>query len=89
MKSVTVTLIGRAGCHLCDDADLVVSEVIREFCNVTLEHRVLDEDPQWERSYGDKIPVILVEGTEFAFWRVKPERLTQRLLTVGAVRGKN
>jgi hypothetical protein len=89
MKSITVILIGKDGCHLCDEADVVMSEVIQTFSNVTLETRSIDDDPVWASSYGDKIPVVLVEGTEFAFYRVNPDRLTRKLVELGAVWGEN
>ena len=60
---VTVTLYGKAGCHLCDEArehlETVAAE--REF-----ELREVDirRDPELFERYRYRIPVISVDGKE-------------------------
>jgi hypothetical protein len=85
MNTITVTLVGRDGCHLCDDADIVVSEVLGRFANVVYEHTSIDHNPEWEQNYGDKIPVLLLNGAEHAYWRVNPDRLEVALVELGAI----
>jgi hypothetical protein len=89
MQAITVTIISKEGCHLCDEATSVITGVLADFPEVTLEQRVLDEKPEWSLEYADKIPVVLLNGAPHAYWRVKPDRLVDSLLALGAVSGKN
>jgi len=85
VAGIRVTLIGRDGCHLCDEATTVIEGVLEGFTGVVLEHRDLSEDPAWARDYAEKIPVILIDGVEHAHWRVNAERLGESLTQRGAV----
>ena len=73
-----VTLIGKPGCHLCDDARQVVAAVCGEL-GVPWEERDLTQDEELHRRYWEQIPVVLVDGEQHDFWRVKPERLRSAL----------
>lgn len=71
----TVTLIGKPGCHLCDDARAVVDEVLAAFPAVgMLEQSILD-DPALHEHYWDEIPVVLIDGAVHTIYRVDAERL--------------
>ena len=85
MQSITVRLIGKPGCHLCDEANLVIEKVVKSFSNVVVEHRNLSEKAEWESQYGDKIPVIHIDNQEFAYWRVNAEALADELLSRGGL----
>ena len=85
MQSITVRLIGKPGCHLCDDADLVVTDVVQKFSNVVVEHRSLFEEAAWESEYSEKIPVIHIDDQEFAYWHVDAGALAEALLSRGAL----
>ncbi len=67
---VTITLIGKPDCHLCDDARAVVAEVVAESVDVVFEEVALSDNPLWEELYGELIPVVLVNGAEHSHWRV-------------------
>jgi hypothetical protein len=85
VQSITVRLIGKPGCHLCDEADLVAAGVVQKFSNVALEHRNLDEKTEWESEYSEKIPVIHIDDQEFAYWHVDAGALAEALLSRGAL----
>jgi glutaredoxin len=70
MTTVAITLLGREGCHLCDVAQENVAGLIREFDNVTLEKKMVDEHASWLELYSDKVPVILVDGVEHGYWHI-------------------
>ncbi len=59
----TLTLYGKAGCHLCEDAQLALDEVRGE---MPFELEVVDVslDPRLHRAYGERIPVLDVDGEE-------------------------
>jgi hypothetical protein len=85
VQSITVRLIGKPGCHLCDEADLVIQGVVENFSNVVVEHRNLDEKTEWEREYSEKIPVIHIDDQEFAYWHIDAGALGEALLSRGAL----
>jgi len=74
-----VTLIGRPGCHLCDEARLLVAKVTAELGETFEERSVLD-DPDLLERYAEQVPVTLVDGAQHDFWRVSEDRLRAALL---------
>lgn len=73
-----VTLIGKPGCHLCDEARVVVARVCADLGEEFEQVSILD-DPQLHRRYWEQIPVVLVDGEQHDFWRVSEERLRAAL----------
>jgi hypothetical protein len=73
-----VTLIGKPGCHLCDDARAVVAEVCAEL-GASWEEKDITTDAELHRRYWEQIPVVLVDGEQHDFWRVDPGRLRRAL----------
>lgn len=73
-----VTLIGRAGCHLCDEARTVVEQVADEL-GVGWQEWSIDDDEQLRERYWEEIPVTLVDGRPHDVWRVSPDRLRAAL----------
>jgi glutaredoxin len=73
-----VTVVTRAGCHLCAEAESTVAQLSNElgFVWTTLD---VDADPERQDRYGDRVPVILVDGREHGYWRVEPARLRAAL----------
>lgn len=78
--SVLVSLIGKPGCHLCDDAKVVIDEVLTRVPDIDFEYASLEDNPLWQELYGDLIPVVLIDGVEHAHWRVDAEILEKELL---------
>jgi hypothetical protein len=73
-----ITLIGRAGCHLCDDAREVVRRVSDDTGAGWVEVSV-DDDPALLQQYSEQVPVVLVDGAQHDFWRVDETRLRDAL----------
>jgi glutaredoxin len=73
-----VTLYGRVGCHLCDDARAVIEAVCAELGESYAEVDV-DDHPELLDRYADEIPVTLVDGRQHDFWRVDADRLRAAL----------
>ena len=83
MTAVTLTLVGKPGCHLCDDARAVVEGVIAEeqlsSLSLTLQEQNILEDSALFDRYHEEIPVLLIDGKVHNFWRIDPARLTAAL----------
>lgn len=83
MTAVTLTLVGKPGCHLCDDARAVVDQVMTDeqlsTINLTLhEQNILEDSALFDR-YHEEIPVLLIDGKVHNFWRIDPVRLIAAL----------
>ena len=79
MPSATLTLIGKPGCHLCDDARAVVTEVLADFESVTLDELSILDDAALHELYVEEIPVLLLNGRVHNIWRVDADRLRRSL----------
>jgi len=78
----SLTLIGKPGCHLCDDAREVITGVIASLEDpsaVLIEERSILEDTALHDRYWDEIPVVLIDGAVHTYWRVDAERLRAAL----------
>jgi hypothetical protein len=80
-----VRLLGKPGCHLCDDARAVIEAVCAELGESYVEVDVT-ADAALMRAYGEEIPVTFVDGRQHDFWRVDPARLRTALAGQPATR---
>lgn len=80
-----ITLIGKPGCHLCDEAKIVIERVVADTGVGWQELSILD-DPGLSEQYWEQIPVILVDGEQHDFYRVDEARLRAALR--GSGRGR-
>lgn len=77
----TVTLYGKPGCCLCDDARAEVAQ-LRNRHRFALEEVDVSLDPRLQRDYGERIPVVAVDGheaCELGLDRAEVERLLARV----------
>ena len=57
---VKLTLFGTLGCHLCEDAELIIAE-----CEgIKVETIDIAEQEQWQEKYAIRIPVLYHPETE-------------------------
>jgi hypothetical protein len=76
-----LTLYGKAGCHLCEEAREVV-EAVRSERPFELQEVDVSLDPGLHRRFGERIPVLEMDGEELFELRVDPAALRERLDTV-------
>ena len=79
MPLAQLTLIGKPGCHLCDEARAVVTAVMAEFDGVNLDEVSILENADLHENYVEEIPVLLINGVVHNIWRVDPIRLRTAL----------
>jgi len=77
----TVTLYGRPGCHLCDDARAVLQR-IRAECPFVLREVDIESDDALFRAYLERIPVVALDGEDVYDYFVDEADLRARLATV-------
>ena len=73
MTQPRVRVLVRQGCHLCDDALAIVTEVCAE-TGTGWDTVDIDGDPELREAYTDQVPVTFVDGQQHDFWRVDPVR---------------
>lgn len=73
-----VTVVTRQGCHLCEVAEAEVERICGELA-VPWEATDVDADPELRAEYGERVPVILIDGAEHGYWRVEEDRLRAAL----------
>jgi len=83
--TIDLTLIGKSGCHLCDEARVTVNAVVgtfrAEYTGVArhiqvnlVEHDILVDEELWNK-YSEEVPVLLINGKIHNYWRIDPVRL--------------
>ena len=60
-----LTLVTRPGCHLCEEAARALDRIGEPWTELNVE-----SDIELEREYGDRVPVVLLDGREHGYWRV-------------------
>jgi hypothetical protein len=73
-----LTLLGKPGCHLCEDARAIVLEVAGERGLELEERNILEDDALLDR-YAEEIPVLLIDDRVHTIWRVDAARLRRAL----------
>jgi glutaredoxin len=73
-----VTLYGKPGCHLCEEARTAVLSVRLDRAFELVEVDV-SLDPGLDRQYGERIPVVAVDGEERFEYHVDPAALRECL----------
>ncbi|HEX4718781.1 MAG TPA: glutaredoxin family protein [Thermoleophilaceae bacterium] len=76
-----VTLYGKPGCHLCEEARSVV-EHVRERRPFDLEEVDITRDPSLEAQYRERIPVIAIDGQEALELVIEASELERCLATI-------
>ena len=81
-KLISLTLLTKPGCHLCEEAKKAIELVMFEFSqensgNVQIELTELNilEDEALKNQYSEEIPVLQINGSTHAYWRIDSERL--------------
>lgn len=75
---MTITLIGKPECHLCDEARAVIEAVAAETGQVWQELSIL-EDTALADEYWDRIPVIKVDDDIVGIGRITADQLRSAL----------
>ncbi len=67
-------MVTRVGCHACEVAEVEVARICAEV-GARWSTVDVDSDGELRAEYGDRVPVILVDGAEHGYWRVEEDRL--------------
>jgi hypothetical protein len=73
-----VTLVDRTGCHLCDQAAVVLDRVTVRTGDQWARVDV-DSSPELLRLYDELVPVVLVDGRQISHYTVSEEQVLRAL----------
>jgi glutaredoxin len=79
---VRLTIYGKPGCHLCDEMKMLVHRVVAargSGAATTLDEVDISTDRELLALYGLEIPVLLIDGTKVAKYRVSEKELRRIL----------
>jgi len=92
--NIELTLIGKPGCHLCEDAEAAVDRVLTAFLtanpsvSVSIEQKNILDDAELAARYSEEIPVLLINGKVHNYWRIDEERFAGALNSLAAEAAK-
>ena len=72
-------LLVRTPCGSCARVLEPITPVVRQ-AGAELKVRNVDEDAELAMEYGDRVPVVVIDGEEFSCWEVDNEELAQALV---------
>lgn len=75
---ITIEVMTKKDCSLCEDAKAIIEKVITEF-PAELKMTDIETDPQLFERYKEKIPVVLINGEESFVYKVHPVTLRKKL----------
>jgi hypothetical protein len=74
-----VTVYTRVGCPACAQAEADVARICGEL-GETWRAVDVDADPDLRAEYGDRVPVIDIDGREHGYWKVEEQRFRTALI---------
>lgn len=77
-EGAVVTVLTRRECPMCDTAVDAVSRICGEL-GVSWLSADVDADVELRAEYGDRVPVILIDGREHGYWAVEEPRFRAAL----------
>jgi glutaredoxin len=88
--NIELTLIGKPGCHLCEDAELAIDRVLAVFLAanpsmaVSIAQQNILENAELAARYSEEIPVLLINGKVHNYWRIDEVRFAKALNDIAA-----
>lgn len=78
--TVRLTLYGRPGCHLCDEARRTIEDSAEGLgVSVNVEERNIEDDDHLLATFLERIPVVEHEGRTWFELEIEPARLRAML----------
>jgi glutaredoxin len=71
-------LLTRQNCHLCETAAETLARIGAE-AGLVPQAVDVDDDPELRAEYGDRVPVVLLDGREHSYFTVDVVRLRRDL----------
>lgn len=83
MSRPTITLLTRAGCGICERMHTRLGELSEELgfdlAATDVDAEAIAGRPALRAEYGDRLPVVLLDGVEHSYWEIDEPRLRRDL----------
>ena len=73
-QRITLTVYGRAHCHLCQDMIIALQE-LQSHVPFQIDMIDVDSDRSLKSRYGERVPVLMAEGEEICHYHLDPVAL--------------
>ena len=78
-----VQLLTRAGCTICEGVHAQLKQLAEELdfdlSTKDVDHEAANGDTTLRAEFGDRLPVVLLDGREHSYWEVDEPRLRKDL----------
>jgi hypothetical protein len=78
-----VQLLTRAGCTICDGVLAQLKQLANELdfdlTTTDVDAKADEGDPSLRAEFGDRLPVVLLDGREHSYWELDEPRLRKDL----------
>ena len=78
-------VLSREGCHLCEDMLHALAELERGQTIPPVTVVDVDSDPELARQYGQKVPVLLLDGSVICHYTLNSKELLRLLGRAAAI----
>ncbi|AUG48340.1 thioredoxin family protein [Haloarcula taiwanensis] len=80
MSDVSITVYTREDCHLCEKAIETIEQVADdEEVAIALDLVDVDEDPELQAEYGERVPYVFVDESPAFKYHVDERQLREKL----------
>ena len=83
MARPQVQLLTRAGCTICDGVHAQLEQLAEELdfglTTTDVDDAAAEGDSALRAEFGDRLPVVLLDGREHSYWEVDEPRLRKDL----------
>ncbi|GJL77879.1 MAG: hypothetical protein NPINA01_08680 [Nitrospinaceae bacterium] len=77
-RPITLEILTKKDCGLCDDAKTIVDQVARDYKTQVIMTDI-ESDPDLFEQYKERIPVVRINGEESFVYKVHPITLRKKL----------
>lgn len=68
-----IIVYSRRGCHLCEVLLAELEPMVRGRARISV--RDVDHEPEWRSTYGERVPVVCVDGQEICQYQLDRDAL--------------
>ncbi len=87
MNRAHVQLLTRAGCGICERVYRRLAELAGEWdfelSSIDVDTAAAGGNPALRAEFGDRLPVVLLDGREHSYWDIDEDRLEADIRTRG------
>ena len=73
MMNTVISVYSRHGCHLCESA-IDALENMKQELKYAIDVIYIDGNDLLEKTYGEQVPVIHIDGIHHDYWRLDTEK---------------